>query len=176
MKNTANVITTLRIVFAVVMLFAVPFSFLFWICYLCAGFSDVLDGIAARMLKQQSDFGARFDSAADLIFCGAIAAMVIFNIEIPIWLWICAVGIALLRFVGYGIGYYKYCAFSALHTSANKAAGGMIFIFPLLNALFGVETSGLLLCAVAFASAFEEMLIKARANELDRERKSIFSK
>ena len=95
MKNTANVITSLRIVFAVAMLFAAPFSFLFWICYLCAGLSDVLDGIAARMLKQQSEFGAKFDSAADLIFGCAIAAVVILNIEIPIWVWICAAGIAL---------------------------------------------------------------------------------
>lgn len=158
------------------MLFAPPFSFLFWICYLCAGFSDVLDGIAARTLKQQSDFGAKFDSAADLIFAWAILAVVILNIEIPIWLWICAAGIALLRFVGYGIGYNKCRTFSALHTYANKAAGGMIFILPLLNALFGIETSGLLLCAAAFASALEEALITARANELDRECKSIFSK
>lgn len=176
MKNTANVITSLRIVFAVAMLFAAPFSFLFWICYLCAGLSDVLDGIAARMLKQQSEFGAKFDSAADLIFGCAIAAVVILNIEIPIWLWICAAGIALLRFVGYGIGYNKYRTFSALHTYANKAAGGMIFILPLLNALLGIETSGLFLCAVAFASALEEALITARANELDRDCKSAFSK
>ena len=68
MKNAANVLTFSRILFAIAMLLASPFSAVFWICYLCAGLSDVLDGIVARKCKQESDFGARLDSIADFVF------------------------------------------------------------------------------------------------------------
>lgn len=174
MKNAANLITSARIGFAIAMLFFAPISAAFWVCYLCAGLSDLLDGPVARALKQESDLGARLDSAADFIFACAIAAVMVIHVSIPAWLWVCAALIALLRFLGYAIGYWKHHAFSALHTYANKAAGALLFAFPLIFLALGIRAGGILLCVVAAASAVEEVLITIRSKRLDRNRKSIF--
>lgn len=173
MKYIANLITLLRIPFAAAMLLSPPFSTAFWCFYLCGGLTDMLDGFAARRLHQQSAVGAKLDSVADGVFALAIASVVLINLVIPIWLWVCILCIALLRFVGYGIGFYKYRAFSSLHTYANKAAGALLFAAPVLYALLGFTAAGILLCMVAFLSAVEEVAITVTSGELDRDRKSI---
>lgn len=173
MKNTANIITALRIPFAVFMLLVPPFSAAFWICYLCAGLSDILDGLAARRLKQESALGAKLDSAADLVFACAIAAVMVLYVPLPLWLWVCAALIALLRSISCAIGYIKYHSFFAVHTCANKAAGALLFAFPLLYTALGLQLGGALVCAVAFLSALEELLITASPSEPDRDRKSL---
>jgi len=174
MKNAANVLTFSRILLAIAMVLASPFSAAFWVCYLCAGLSDVLDGMVARTYKQESNFGSRLDSIADFVFACAIAAVVVIHVSIPFGLWICAALIALLRFLGYAIGYWKYHTFSALHTYANKIAGALLFALPLLYGLLGITASGTLLCAVTAASAVEEVLITIRSKDLNRDCKSVF--
>lgn len=175
MKNLANILTASRIIFAVALIAAPPFSFAFLICYLCGGLSDIFDGFVARKLNQTSDAGARLDSIADIVFAASIAFVVIKNLSFPIWLWICAVMTALLRFIGYGIGYYKFRTFSSLHTYMNKAAGALLFLFPLFYSFTGT-ISAIVVGAVALVSAVEEILITVKSKELDRDRKSIFSR
>ena len=45
-----------------------------WIIVWC-GLLDVLDGLSARLLKATSDFGAEFDSMADLVSFGVAPAV-----------------------------------------------------------------------------------------------------
>ena len=155
------------------MLFTVPFSAAFWGCYLGGGLSDILDGLCARILRQQSETGARLDSAADLIFGFALGLVVIINIRLPAWIWVCAACAAGLRLAGYIIGAYKYHAFSPLHTYANKAAGICLFAFPLLYEIFGLNITGALLCSAAFVSAAEEVIITIRSKSLNRDHKGL---
>jgi predicted acetyltransferase/phosphatidylglycerophosphate synthase len=173
-KNTANFITCLRMVFAAGMALAAPFSAAFWICYVCAGLSDLLDGFAARMLGQQSAAGAKLDSIADLVFSAALAFVVLKNIRFPFWLWLWILSIAALRILGYGIGFYKYRAFSALHTYANKATGALIFAFPILYSLLGLTAAGILVCTIALLSSLEEVFLTIKAKELDRDCKGMW--
>lgn len=175
-KNPANMITSSRIVFAIGMLVVPSFSALFWVCYVCAAVSDAIDGLVARKLNQQSDFGAKLDSIADLVFAFAVAVIILMNVELPDWLWIGIVGIGFLRLTGYGIGYLKFHQFSSLHTYANKVTGGSLFLFPMLFYLWGIEISGMILCALAFASATEEVIIIIKAKELNRDCKGLFIK
>ncbi len=49
-----------------------------WIIVWC-GLLDVLDGVAARLLKATSDFGAEFDSMADLVAFGVAPAVLMLN-------------------------------------------------------------------------------------------------
>lgn len=158
------------------MLLVTPFSKGFWIFYLCGGVTDVIDGFVARKLNQQGAIGAKLDSIADSVFAIAIAAIIIVNIEIPIWLWLAILWIALLRFVGYGIGFYKYHTFTSLHTYANKATGALIFVSPIFYALLGLSATGAILCAVALVATFEEVFITVKSNTLDRDCKSIFTR
>lgn len=170
----ANIITLLRIPFAISLLFAAPFSAAFWAIYLACGATDMLDGFIARALHQESALGARLDSIADFVFALSVAAFVIINIEIPIWLWLGACGIALLRFISYGIGFYKYRAFASLHTYANRITGLFIFAAPILYWLCGLTFTGAALCTAAFFSSVEELAITIKSKKLDRDCKSIF--
>ncbi|WP_334300862.1 CDP-alcohol phosphatidyltransferase family protein, partial [Clostridioides difficile] len=51
-----------RIVFALLMVSSTFCSLPFWICYFWCGISDILDGLIARKLRQQSGIGAKLDS------------------------------------------------------------------------------------------------------------------
>lgn len=173
-KHLANIITLSRIVFAVMMIVAIPFSTIFWVCYICGGISDMFDGYIARKLNQQSAFGAQLDSIADLLFALSLFIIVVSNIRFPRWLWLCIAIIALIRVVGYSIGFYKYHTFSSLHTYLNKGTGAFIFALPVLYVLFGLTTAGIIISFVAFASATEELIITIKSKKLNRDCKSLF--
>ena len=151
------------------MLAAPPFSALFWIFYLSSGLTDILDGFLARKLHQESALGAKLDSIADFIFAGCLTIFIMKNLNIPRWLWLCALVIALLRFASYGIGFNKYHAFTALHTWANKLTGILIFTAPILYCLCGLRVTGGILCTAAFISTYEELVIVIKSEELSRD-------
>ena len=54
-----------------------------WIIVWC-GLLDVLDGVSARLLKATSNFGAEFDSMADLVSFGVAPAVLILNAGLQI--------------------------------------------------------------------------------------------
>lgn len=73
-----------------------------WIIVWC-GLLDVMDGLSARLLKATSDFGAEFDSMADLVSFGVAPAVLMLNAGMQIggveydtgqfWVLLVAVGI-----------------------------------------------------------------------------------
>ncbi|MEG0469205.1 MAG: CDP-alcohol phosphatidyltransferase family protein [Longicatena sp.] len=173
-KNSANVITCSRIVFAILIVSSPVYSATFWLCYLWCGISDILDGFLARKFGQQSAVGAKLDSIADFVFAIAILVVVAKNIHLPMYLWWCIVTITFLRLISYSIGFYKYRTFSSLHTLMNKVTGASIFTFPILNICFGLDIAGIMICIVAFLSSLEEMAIMIKSKELNCDIKSIF--
>ena len=66
--SIADMITLLRIAGTILLLFFPALSPAFFILYALTGLTDVLDGWIARRTKTASDFGARLDSVADLLF------------------------------------------------------------------------------------------------------------
>ena len=54
-----------------------------WIIVWC-GLLDVLDGVSARILKATSNFGAEFDSMADLVSFGVAPAVLVLNAGLQI--------------------------------------------------------------------------------------------
>lgn len=172
-KNLANIITLTRLIGAVILLFTAPFSFYFWVLYAYCGISDLLDGITARRLSSQSEWGAKLDSISDFALFFAVSIIVFPVVIIPLWIWVGIIFIALLRVLGYWIGFYKYHTFSSLHTYANKAAGLSLFLLPLLYVLLGVNTAGFLVCLLCGISAGEELYITVQSKNLNRDCKGI---
>lgn len=68
----ANVITGLRILVSVGLLFCTVFSPSFYALYLIAGVSDMADGPIARKRNSVSEFGSKFDSIADFVFVATL--------------------------------------------------------------------------------------------------------
>lgn len=77
-------------------------EFAAWLIVWC-GLLDTLDGVAARMLKATSSFGAEFDSMADVISFGVAPAVLTLNAGVqvggieygtaPFWVLLCASGV-----------------------------------------------------------------------------------
>lgn len=155
---------------------AAPFSTLFWALYICGGLSDLIDGPIARGLNQQSQTGAKIDSAADLVFIIAIFISVLQSVVLPFWLLLFVSIIALVRIAAYAVGYFKYYTYTSLHTILNKASGALLFLFPALLWMLGLNAAGLIVCIIALLSALEELSIIITSKELDRDRKSLFTK
>jgi len=176
MKHLANGITVSRFIFAGLLLWTEPFSSFFWVWYLCGGISDLLDGPVARKLHQQSEAGAELDSAADFVFILCVGVAVVRSAVFPAWALTCALFIALVRLAAYGVGYYKFRTFSALHTVLNKAAGALLFAFPVLYRLLGKSAAFWVVCGVALVSAAEELILTIRSKELDRNRKGNYKR
>ena len=59
--DMANFITVIRILFSVGLLFTRTFSPTFYVFYIIAGISDVLDGIVARKFNLVSSLGEKLD-------------------------------------------------------------------------------------------------------------------
>lgn len=58
-------------------------EFAAWLIVWC-GLLDTMDGVAARLLKATSSFGAEFDSMADLVSFGVAPAILVFNAGLQI--------------------------------------------------------------------------------------------
>ena len=63
----ANIITSIRIVLSVGLLFCPTFSPVFYELYIAAGFSDMIDGAVARRTGTVSELGSRLDTIADTV-------------------------------------------------------------------------------------------------------------
>ena len=70
--NTADTCTSMRIVLSFVLLILPTSSNRFLVTYTIIGLTDVLDGWLARKTGTASEFGAKLDSIADLLFYGIL--------------------------------------------------------------------------------------------------------
>ncbi|MHC1720566.1 MAG: CDP-alcohol phosphatidyltransferase family protein [Clostridiaceae bacterium] len=173
-ENLPNTITISRILLSVLLLFSKPFGLTFFIVYTTCGVSDMVDGYIARKTNTISKLGMKLDSIADIVFTAAVLVTLLPVIKAPltIWLWIAV--IALIRVASLITGYFKYRAFAALHTYANKATGLLLFCFPFLYVMVDTMALEYLLCIVASMSAIEDLVINITSKKFQGDIKGIF--
>ena len=128
MNRIPNIISALRILGAVLLLFFYPASAAFWVIYGLCGISDMLDGYLARKLHAESKTGAVLDSVADISFVACCAIRLIPVVQIPIWLWIWAGVIAAIKIVSQVSALIVSKRFCFPHTKANKLTGLLLFL------------------------------------------------
>lgn len=174
MKSIPNIISLLRILLSVILLFLKPFSILFWIVYSACGFSDVIDGYIARKTNSTSKLGSLLDSIADIVFMGAsiVAFLPEVRIRKGIFIWI--ILIAFVRVVSLFVVYCKYHVFAILHTYANKATGLLLFLSPYLYNLVDINIIGGVVCTIASIATVEELMIHIISKELSRDIRSVY--
>ncbi len=83
----ANTITFFRIAAGIVLLFCPVFSPAFYVFYIVAGVSDMLDGFVARKTNTASRFGARLDTIADFVLVVVCLIKLLPVLSIPAWLY-----------------------------------------------------------------------------------------
>ena len=128
MKHIPNILSALRFLGAICLLFCSPAGVAFWGIYGFCGISDMLDGFLARKLHAESKAGAVLDSVADICFVACCAIKLIPVLQIPGWLWIWAGVIALIKLINQvsALAVHKRLCFP--HTLANKLTGLLLFL------------------------------------------------
>lgn len=159
--TAANGITLLRIVGTVVLLFSAPMSPLFLWIYTLTGLTDMLDGWIARKTGTADDFGARFDSIADLLFYSVMLIRLLPALRraLPLDIWYAVGVILLVRLSAYCTAVIKYRRFAPLHTHLNKLTGAAVFLLPYFFAVSSGIVYSRVVCALAFAASSEELAI-----------------
>lgn len=157
----ANWITGIRFLCGVLLLLFPPFSKAFYILYLIGGLSDALDGWTARKLGIASDFGARLDTAADIVFFGSVLLILFCHITFPLWMIVWVILIAVLRMLSLAIGFVNCHQLVSVHSMMNKASGFLLFLIPCCIEYYPSRPVVFLVvitCAVATAASLQECL------------------
>ena len=152
----ANIITGFRVLISIALLFCPVFSPVFYVLYLIAGLSDMIDGTIARRINTVSEFGARFDTAADFVFVVVCLIKLLPVISMPVWLWVWIVMIALIKTVNIISGYIVQRKLAVVHSVMNKVTGVMLFILPLTFSIIPLTYSAIPICAVVTFAAVQE--------------------
>ena len=168
--STADSITLVRIAASAFLLVLPWRSAAFFAVYTVAGLSDTLDGWVARKKGTASEFGARLDSAADLVFFTVLLVRllpVLWPVMPGLLLGAVAV-VTLVRVAAYAIAALRCGRFVALHTRLNKLTGAAVFLMPYVL----LTSSGIVyswaVCALALAAALQEAVLHLRGGDTAR--------
>ena len=138
------------------MLLFTVYSKQFYIFYLLAGLTDMIDGTIARRLDAVSDFGSKLDTISDIIFVAAATYKILptckVNIAILIWTGI----IALIKIVNNIIGFAIHKKFAAVHSVLNKVTGLLLFVLPFTFKILDMNYTSAVICLIATVAALQE--------------------
>ena len=186
MKQIPNLLSALRIVLCLPLLMVDAMSVPFWMLYVIAGTTDMLDGFLARRWGVESQFGARLDSLADFVFVLAVGYKLFPWLKLPAALWMMIAFIAMVKIVNVWSSESrqtcldgrvvtdkdKVNAISAyivrrrmvfLHTKANKLTGFLLFVGVMaMGQSYFVPVAWGVACIALFAAIQEGHLIRSK--------------
>lgn len=152
----ANFITFSRILLSLLMLNFSVSSKGFYVCYLLAGFTDMIDGTIARKLGKNSKMGEKLDTIADFIFAVVSLYKLFPVIKINKMTWIWIILIALIKLINIISGYVIEKQFVTVHSLANKISGFVLFTFPFTISFIDISYSSTVVCLLATFAAIQE--------------------
>ena len=152
----ANIITGVRIICSIALLFCTPLSGMFYVVYLTAGLTDMADGAIARRTNSVSEFGTKLDTFADFVFVVVCLIKLIPIMDMPSWIYIWIAIIALIKVINIVCGYIVQKKFVMAHTVMNRIAGLLLFLFPLTLSILDLKCSAVIVCVVATIAAVHE--------------------
>ena len=152
----ANIITVIRLLCSVALLFCQFPSPAFYVLYVTAGITDMIDGAVARKTNTVSEFGAKLDTAADFVFVAVCLIKLIPSLDVPKWLYVWIAVIALVKGINIVSGYVMRKEFIAVHSVMNKVTGILLFLLPLTLQALDLKYTGAAVCTVASFAAVQE--------------------
>lgn len=152
----ANIITSIRILCSIAILFCPAYSVAFYALYITAGVSDMIDGWVARKTNTASALGAKLDTIADIIFVVACLLKLLPVVDIPTWLYVWISIIVLIKIINIVSGYVVQKQFVAIHSLMNKVTGVLLFLLPLTFSFVELKYSAAVVCVFATFSAVQE--------------------
>ena len=163
MKHLPNLLSASRIALCLPLLLMDAMTVPFWVLYVVAGVTDMLDGFLARRWGVESRFGARLDSMADFVFVLAAGYKLFPWLKLPAALLMMIGLIALMKIVNAISAYVANHRMAFLHTKANKLTGVLLFIgvMAIGQACF-IPVAWTIACIALFAAIQEGDFIRSR--------------
>lgn len=152
----ADIITFVRVLCSVALLFCPALTTSFYVLYMIAGFTDMIDGTVARKTGTVSEFGSSFDTIADFIFVAVCLIKLVPVLNIESWM-IISVGIILMiKMINIISGFVVQKKLVTVHSVMNKITGGLLFVLPLTLRIIYLRYSAAIVCAAAIIAAIQE--------------------
>ena len=156
MKHIPNILSASRIALCLPLLLADAMTVPFWVLYVIAGTTDMLDGFLARRWGVEGKFGARLDSLADFVFVLAVGYKLFPWLKLPTALWMMIGVIALVKMVNAISSYVINHKIAFLYTKANKLTGFLLFIGMMtIGQSYFVPVAWVIACIALFAAIQE---------------------
>ena len=162
MKRIPNLLSMSRIILCLPLLLVDAMTVPFWVLYLIAGLTDMLDGFLARRWGVESKFGARLDSLADFVFVLAVGYKLFPWLKLPATLWMMTGLIALVKIINAICSIVVNRRIVFLHTKANKLTGFLLFVgLMAIGQSYFVPVAWVIACIALFAAIQEGHLIRS---------------
>jgi len=162
MKHIPNLLSMSRIALCLPLLLVDAMTMPFWVLYVIAGTTDMLDGFLARRWGVESKFGARLDSLADFVFVLAVGYKLFPWLKLPATLWMMTGLIALVKIINAICSYVVKHRIEYLHTKTNKVTGFLLFIGVMtIGQSYFVPVAWMISCIALFAAIQEGHLIRS---------------
>ena len=152
----ANLITIIRILCSIALLFCAALSPWFYALYITAGVSDMVDGWVARKTNTVSEFGSKLDTIADIIFVVVCLIKLLPVLHLPVWIYVWVGVVACIKVFNIIYSYAVRKQFLADHSILNKVTGALLFVLPLTLSVIDVKYSTAVVCAVATVAGIQE--------------------
>ena len=163
MKHIPNILSATRIALCLPLLLVDAMTMPFWMLYVIAGTTDMLDGFLARRWGVESKFGARLDSLADFVFVLAVGYKLFPWLKLPATLWMMIGLIALVKMVNAVSAYLVRQRIEFLHTKANKLTGFLLFIGVMtIGQSYFIPVAWMISCIALFAALQEGHFIRSK--------------
>ena len=164
MKQVPNILSASRIVLCLPLLMVDAMTVHFWVLYVIAGTTDMLDGFLARRWGVESKFGARLDSLADFVFVLAVGYKLFPWLKLSAALWMMIGLIAMVKIVNAISSYVVKHKIEFLHTKANKLTGFLLFIGMMtIGQSYFVPVAWVIACIALFAAIQEGHFIRSKS-------------
>ena len=163
MKRIPDLLSMSRIVLCLPLLMVDAMTVPFWVLYVIAGLTDILDGFLARRWGVESKLGARLDSLADFVFVLTVGYKFFPLLKLPATLWMMIGLIALVKASNAISSYVVKHRIEYLHTKANKLTGFLLFIGMMtIGQSYFVPVAWVIACIALFAAIQEGHIIRSK--------------
>lgn len=170
-----NLLTVFRMLGTAALAFLPPQTVPFFALYLICSATDIADGVIARKTGAVSDFGARLDSVADILFYAVILLRLFPTLRgtLPVQVWWLAGAALAFRLCAYLAAACRYRRFAALHTYLNKCTGALLFALPLLLLTPAAVPISFAVCVMGVLASAEELCLHLCSPAYDANVKSL---
>ena len=163
MKRIPDLLSMSRIVLCLPLLMVDAMTVPFWVLYVIAGLTDILDGFLARRWGVESKLGARLDSLADFVFVLTVGYKFFPLLKLPATLWMMIGLIALIKVANAISSYMVKRRIEFLHTRANKLTGFLLFVGMMaIGQSYFVPVAWVIACIALFAAIQEGHIIRSK--------------